>query len=84
MAKHYHVITSLFGCMPSDNQVFSNKEEAKYYLVSIVRGLRDSDNVVQGTIKDGYFEVVEKTDALCDYVSIETCVLKECSMENDQ
>jgi hypothetical protein len=79
---HYHVIAGFHGCIPEMNSVFEDKENGLSYLKDCVEDLRDSENVLE-KYSDEYFEVTEKTSALCDYLELSECTEIDCLTEED-
>jgi len=72
------------GCIPEDNQVYTNTKSAEEGLKEVRDMLKESGNKLRGSIKGHYFEVVKKTDALCDYIDIESCNEEECLKEIEE
>ena len=81
---HYHVLAGLHGCIPSSNDVYETREQANEGLKEIVNQFEDSENKLEGSVEQGYFEIKEKTDSLCDYVEISECQEKECLQEIEE
>lgn len=81
---HYHVISSLTGCLPATNEFYETQAEAISNLAEIVRELRDSGNRLRGNLAAGYFVLTHKTDALVDIVCIEKCDMNECREQHEQ
>lgn len=76
---HYHVLAGFSGCLPeSNNGPYTSLQDAREELKSEVKDLRESGNTLSGSLKEGFFTLHNKTDALCDYVEISKCVEKEC------
>lgn len=82
--RHYHVLAGLHGCIPDSDELYRTKQEARQGLKWIVGELRSSNNRLRGNLKQGYFELVKKTDALCDYCEISDCYESDCLKELDR
>lgn len=77
---HYHVIASLYGCLPSDDpSTHTDRRSAELDLKEVVSQLRDGGNTLTGNIRTGYFQLKKKKDALVDYVELTECVQDECA-----
>lgn len=83
MQIHYHVLAGFHGCMPESNDSFHTVKEARDCLKQFVSDLRETGNTLSGNLKSGYFELIKKTDALCDYLEISECVETDCFDESD-
>ena len=76
--KHYHVLAGFSGCVPGENNIHKTLTSAREDLKNMVRDLRDGKNTLSGSLKSGHFDLLKKTDALCDYLSIEECHEQDC------
>lgn len=76
--KHYHVLAGFSGCMPETNNSHKTLTSAREDLKNMVRDLRDGKNTLSGSLKSGHFDLLKKTDALCDYLEITTCHEQDC------
>lgn len=82
--KHYHVIWGFHGCIPENNWACLTKTEARNAMKEDVRNLRDGKNRLSGNLKDGYFEITHREDALCHYGEITECFESSCFDKNGE
>lgn len=75
---HYHVIAGFHGCLPESNVFCQTLKDARAELADQVKNLRENGNTFNGALRLQYYEISKRTNALCDYLSIEKCNEHEC------
>jgi hypothetical protein len=79
--QHYHVLVGIPGCMPDDNQVFTNRKDAVSYAISAKEDYKEQGFKVSGS--NGDYEAVARDSYAMRTVETCPCQEEDCLLYED-